>query len=97
MSEQEKSTKTCTVQTIVSFSDQIHEASYLIKFDEFSISNGAAFKNGRYLDNICFKEVLGKDINWFAETYTITTIKTLKDPFYNKGLPSIDLLSLPNL
>ena len=25
-------------------------------------------KNGKDLDNICFKEVSGKDIIWFAET-----------------------------
>ena len=25
-------------------------------------------KNDKDLDNICSKEVLGKDINWFAET-----------------------------
>ena len=68
-----------------------------MKFDEFGCSYGAAYKvvkqdlkNGKDFDNICSKEVLGKDINWFAETYTITTIKTLKDPFYNKCLPSID-------
>ena len=47
------------------------------------------WKNGKDLNNICSKEVLGKDINWFAETY-ITTIKTLKDPFYNKVLLSFD-------
>ena len=47
-----------------------------MKFDEFSIWNGAAykvlkqdFKNGKDSDNICSKEVLGQDINWFAETY----------------------------
>ena len=45
MSEKEKSTKTPqTVQKIESFSDQIHEASYLMKFDEFGIWNGAAYK-----------------------------------------------------
>ena len=45
-----------------------------MKFDEFSIWNGAAYKvkqdlkNGKDFDNICSKEVLGTDINWFAET-----------------------------
>ena len=63
------------VDTIEHFSDQIREASYLMKFDEFGIWNGAAYKvvkqdwkNGNDLDNICSKVVLGKDINWFAET-----------------------------
>ena len=47
-----------------------------MKFDEFGIWNGAAaykvvkqdLRNGKDLDNICSKEVLGKYINWFAET-----------------------------
>ena len=46
-----------------------------MKFDEFGIWNGAAYKvvkqdwkNGNDLDNIRSKVVLGKDINWFAET-----------------------------
>ena len=81
MSEQEKSTKTPqTIHTMESFSDQIREASQLKKFDEFGISYGAAYKvvnqdlrNGKDFDNICPKQVLGKDINWFAETQ-ITTI-----------------------
>ena len=44
-----------------------------MKFDEFDISYGAAYKvvkqdleNDKYLDNICSKEILGKDITWFA-------------------------------
>ena len=30
-------------------------------------------KNGQDLDNICSKEVMGKDINWLARTYITTT------------------------
>ena len=67
-----------------------------MKFDEFGCSYGAAYKvvkqdlkNGKDFDNICSKEVLGTDINWFAETQ-ITSLKILKDPFYNKGFPSFD-------
>ena len=47
-----------------------------MKFDELDICYVSAYKvvkqdlkNGKDLDNICSKEVLGKDINWFAETY----------------------------
>ena len=40
-----------------------------MQFDEFGISYGAANKVVKQdLDNICSKEVLGKNINWFAET-----------------------------
>ena len=66
-----------------------------MKFDEFGILNGAAtkvvkknLKKDKDLDKICFEEVLGKDINWFSVTQ-ITTIKTLKDPFYKKCLPNL--------
>jgi len=38
-----------------------------LKFDEFEQSWKARFEKGKDLDNICSKEVMGKDINWFAE------------------------------
>ena len=40
--------------------------------DEYS----ELWKKGKDLDNICYKEVLGKDINWFAETYRSQLKKT---------------------
>ena len=52
------------------------------------------YKNGKDLNNICSNEVPGKYTNLFAEM-KITTIKTFKDPFYNKGLPSFHFLRLP--
>ena len=64
--------------------------------DEFDICYGAeikvekqVLKKGKDLENISSKEVLGKDTNLFAEMQ-ITTIKTFKDPSYNKSL-SFDL------
>ena len=75
------------VDTIEHFSDQIREASQFMKFDEFGIRNGAAikvvkqdWKNGRDLDNICSKVVLGKDINQFAETQITTSYKNPQGP-----------------
>ena len=57
--------------------------------DEFDTCYGAAnkvvkkaLKNGKDLDIICSKEVLGKDTKMFAEMW-IKTIKTFQDSFYN--------------
>ena len=62
MSEQKKSTKTPrTVDKIKRF--QTKFASQLNKFDEFDICYGAANKVVKQdLNNICSKEVLGKDM-----------------------------------
>ena len=53
-------------------------------------------KNDKDLDNICSKEILGKDTNLFAEI-CLQIQKTSKDPFYIKVLPSFEFLRLPNL
>ena len=62
-----------TVDSIESFSDQIRKASDIMTFDEFDNCYDSKYKvvkqdlkNGKDLDNICSKKVLGKDINWFA-------------------------------
>ena len=59
---------------IESFSNQIRKDSLLMIFDEIDICYGAPnkvekqdLKNDKDLDNIYFKEVLGKDTNSFAE------------------------------
>ena len=60
-----------TVETIKSWPTS--RTSKFMKFDDFGIWNCAVykvikldFKNGEALDNICSKEVLGRDINWIA-------------------------------
>ena len=59
-----------------------------MNFVEFDICYDAAnkvenqvLKNSKDLDNICPKQVLGKDIK---------NNKTFKDPFYHKDLTSFD-------
>ena len=42
-------------------------------------------KNGKDLNNICSKKVLGKNTIFFAEML-ITTIEFFKNHFYNQGL-----------
>ena len=103
MSEQEKTPQ--TVDTIIeSFSNQIRKAYQLMISDEFDTCYGAAnkvvkkvLKNGKDLDIICSKEVLGKDTKMFAEMW-ITTIKPSRTLSTIKAYPrSFNLLRLPNL
>ena len=75
ITEQTKSTKTSqTVDTIKSFSNQTRKASQRLIFYEFGICYGPTnkvikqdSKNGKDLDIICSKEVLGKDTDLFSE------------------------------
>ena len=108
MSQHKKSTKTPqTVDTIESLSKQISKASQLIIFDEFDIGYISALLQTQLYSKIgrmakvqttfASKRSQEKISNLFAKMQ-ITTIKTFKHPFYNKGFPlSSSFLRLPNL
>ena len=107
MSQHKKSTKTPqTVDTIESLSKQISKASQWIIADEFDIGYSALLqtklqskigKMGKVQTTFALKRSQEKISNLFAKMQ-ITTIKTFKHPFYNKGFPlSSSFLRLPNL
>ena len=103
MSQHKKSTKTPqTVDTIESLSKQISKASQLIISDEFDIGYSALLqtkigKMAKGQTTFALKRSQEKISNLFAKMQ-ITTIKTFKHPFYNKGFPlSSSFLRLPNL
>ena len=97
MCEQEKSTKTPKQSTQLKvFQTKIARLliwRLLMSLTTAMVLNtkicSKIWKNVKDLNNICSKEVLGKNINLFVEM-----LITVKDPFYNKGSPSFDFLML---